>query len=163
MDRSVYQSLIARLLEETRSFYGRRLVTLALYGSYARNDMREDSDLDLLIIVEDLARGRMRRMDEFLALEKKLDLSKKELAAQKLFPYLSPILKTSEEASRGSPLFLDMTQEIVVLYDREDFFRGVLDRLRERLKELGSQRVWKGKMWYWVLKPDIKPGEIITL
>jgi len=162
-DTTVYNLLLKNLLEELKGFYGSHLVTFAVFGSYARADMRPDSDLDLLIIAEALPRGRMKRVDEFIKLEKKLAPEFEALKQKELYPYLAPILKTPEEAKHGSPLFLDMTEELVLLFDRDDFFKQVLDRLRARLRELGSKRVWKGKMWYWILKPDLKPREIIEI
>jgi hypothetical protein len=58
---------------------------------------------------------------------------------------------------------LDMTEEAIILYDRDGFFAGILERLRKKLRELGAQRKRKGKVWYWDLKPDYKPGEVIDL
>lgn len=163
MDKNVYKSLIAKLLEELKVLYGDRLVSVAIFGSFARNDMRPDSDLDILIIARDLPNGRMRRVAEFLEVENRLSEEKARLALQKIYPYLSPIFKTPEEAGQGSPLFLDMTEEIEMYYDWDDFFKNILDAFRERLRALGSQRIWEGKMWYWVLKPDLKPGEVIEI
>jgi hypothetical protein len=37
----------------------------------------------------------------------------------------------------------------------------ILERLGKRLEELGAKRVWVGNKWYWVLKPDIKFGEVV--
>jgi hypothetical protein len=52
----------------------------------------------------------------------------------------------------------------VVLWDREGFFEGVLARLRARLAELGARRyVDKDGYEYWDLKPDWKPGDVVTL
>lgn len=163
MDRNIYLPLVTQLLKEAKEFYGSRLVTFALFGSFARNEMRPDSDLDILIIAKGLPDGRMRRVAEFMKLENKLEPVKRELAEQNLYPYLSPIFKTPEEANRRSLLFLDMTEEIEIYFDQDDFFRCLLDRFKERLQELGARRIWRGKMWYWVLKPDLKPGETITL
>jgi hypothetical protein len=56
-----------------------------------------------------------------------------------------------------------MVEDASILFDRNGFFSKILDRLRARLKELGAKRVWKGNIWYWVLKPDYKPGEVIEL
>ena len=51
-----------------------------------------------------------------------------------------------------------------ILFDQEEFFRNVLERLQRRLKELGSERhVDKDGAEYWILKPDVKPGETIIL
>ena len=163
MERQVYQPLITRLLSEAKAFYGDRMVTFALFGSYARNTLRNDSDLDVLLIVENLPGGRMRRVEEFLQVEKKVTEMMLALSHQGLHPYFSPVFKTPKEATAGSPLFLDMTEEIEILFDRDNFFRHTLDGFQQRLRVLGSKRVWVGKMWYWILKPDLKPGEKFSL
>jgi len=72
------------------------------------------------------------------------------------------VFKTPEEAEAGSPLFLDMVDDARILYDCDGFLEELLERLRQRLAELGSRRVWRGNSWYWVLKPDLAPGEAIT-
>ena len=163
IDHRLYHNLIARLTEEIKICYGERLVTFALFGSYARNALRPDSDLDLLIIANGLPDGRMKRSAEFLELEKNPAAEMAALARQNLHPYLSPIFKTPEEAGRGSLLFLDMTEEVEIFFDRDGFFHKILEALKRRLKELGSRRIWKGGMWYWVLKPDAKPGKVVSL
>ena len=35
--------------------------------------------------------------------------------------------------------------------------------LEVSMRRLGSERRVKGKIRYWVLKPDLKPGEVFTL
>ena len=76
---------------------------------------------------------------------------------------LSPVLKTPEEVEAGSPLFLDMVEDARILHDEDGFLAAYLEGLRQRLVALGSRRVWRGSTWHWVLKPDLKPGETITL
>lgn len=63
----------------------------------------------------------------------------------------------------GRPLFLDMVQDARILYDDERFLARYLTTLRDRLHQLGARRVWLGNAWYWDLKPDLKPGEVIHL
>jgi hypothetical protein len=36
-------------------------------------------------------------------------------------------------------------------------------RLRGRLAELGAERRQRGRVRYWILKPDFIPGEVIEL
>jgi hypothetical protein len=51
-----------------------------------------------------------------------------------------------------------------LLYDRDGFFRGVLERLRARLRELGSQKVYLDDgHWYWILKPDAAVGAVVEI
>ncbi len=75
----------------------------------------------------------------------------------------SPIIKTSEEAIRLSPLYLDMVEDAIIVYDRDGFFEQILENLREKLKKLGAERVWIGRKWYWRLKKKYEFGEVISI
>ena len=158
-----FKELQDKLLAEVKSFYRDRLVSFVVFGSVARETYRFDSDIDLLIIAEDLPKGRMKRVAQFLTVEDRIETFLESLRKEGMNTYISPVFKTPEEAEMGSPLFLDMVEDASILFDRNGFFSKVLERLRNRLKELGSKRVWKGNAWYWVLKPDYKPGEVIEL
>ncbi len=158
-----FRELQDRLLVEAKAFYGDKLVSFVVFGSVARKTYRFDSDLDILIIAEELPRGRMKRIGQFADIEKWVEPFLESLRKEGIYADISPIFKTPEEAQRGSPLFLDMVEDALILYDRDFFFSRVLDRLRNRLKELGAKRVWTGNVWHWVLKPDYRPGEVIEL
>ncbi len=56
-----------------------------------------------------------------------------------------------------------MVYDAVILYDSNYFFTRILQKLRDRLKELGAERVRMGKKWYWVLKKDSRFGETVEL
>lgn len=46
--------------KEIEKLYGKRLKKVILYGSYARGDATEDSDIDLLIVLEGKSNPRRR-------------------------------------------------------------------------------------------------------
>jgi predicted nucleotidyltransferase len=163
MLHETYARLTERLLEETRRCYGGRLVSLVLYGSVARGTMRPDSDIDLLVVATPLPRGRMPRVQEFEAVERALTPALAEAARAGVHACLSPVFKTPGEVEHGSPLFLDMTLEARILFDKGGFFAHYLEGLRERMQVLGSRRKQLAGGYYWVLKPDWKPGEEIVL
>lgn len=151
------------VLDSCIGFYGDRLVSLAVFGSVGRGTPRPDSDIDLLIVAENLPRGRISRVREFGTAEgtfKTLEMARPGGRGQ---PDLSPVIKSPEEAKMGSPLFLDMTEDATILFDRAGFLLGLLQQFKERLRALGSKRIWKGSAWYWDLKPDYKPGEVFEL
>ena len=50
--------LLERYIEELRKIYGNHLKQIILYGSYARGDYQDDSDIDLMVLV-DLPEGEM--------------------------------------------------------------------------------------------------------
>lgn len=64
MLKEKFKELQDKLLEETKSFYGNRLVSFVVFGSVARETYRFNSDIDLLIIAENLPKGRMKRVAE---------------------------------------------------------------------------------------------------
>lgn len=143
-----YERLVHRCLEVARRVYGARLVTFAVFGSVGRRAPRPDSDIDLLLVVEDLPRGRLRRLDTFEPVEAALEADLQAARSEGVYASLSPVLLTPEEATRRIPLFLDMTEDARVLHDRGGFFEGVLSGLRQRLRELGARRIPYGGAWY---------------
>lgn len=86
-----------------------------------------------------------------------------DLERQGCFHRLCRLIKTKGEAARIVPLYLDLTEDAVLVYDREGFFAAVLARLRARLQVLGAVRKRMGQVRYWDLKPDWKPGERVEL
>ena len=157
-----YNEILDRLLAAVREHYGSRLAACAVYGSVSRGTPREDSDIDVLIVARDLPRGRLRRVEEFLPVEARLEAALRASAPGGAPIALSPVFKDPGEVEAGSPLFLDMVEDVRILYDPEGFLAGYLDRLRARLRELGARRIWRGNAWYWELKPDLKPGEVFA-
>ena len=158
-----YDELLERLLLALREHYGRRLVACAVFGSVGRGTPRYDSDVDLLLVIRGLPRGRFNRVEEFLPVEARLEPALKAHDPQGASVALAPVFKTPEEVEAGSLLFLDMVEDARILYDPEGFLAGCFERLRTRLRQLGSRRIRRGNAWYWELKPDLKPGEVFTL
>jgi hypothetical protein len=125
--------------------------------------MRPDSDIDLLLVVDGLPPGRMPRVRQFEAIEQRLEPLLTDFSEHGLHTTVSPVFKTPEELEYGSPLFLDMTREVLILHDPDGVLRAYLEKLRARLKALGARRIPKGGGYYWLLKPDLEPGEDFTL
>lgn len=44
--------LLGQYVEEVKKIYGERLKSVILYGSYARDDFRPDSDIDIMILAD---------------------------------------------------------------------------------------------------------------
>ena len=74
------------------------------------------------------------------------------------------IVKTRDEATYHSPLYLDMVEDAILILDRGRFFEGVLAGMRERMRELGSRRIHlPDGSWYWDLKPDFRWGDVVEI
>ena len=76
---------------------------------------------------------------------------------------LSVVVVASDQAAVTRPLYLDLIEDAVYLAD-DGTMRRVLDGLRERMRALGSERIFlPDGSWYWDLKPDLVPGEVVEL
>jgi predicted nucleotidyltransferase len=159
--------LIERVLTEfvagCRRHYGPRLAAVAVFGSIGRGTARPDSDLDVLVVVDALPDGRIKRAADFQSIETAVAPVVAEARRSGLGAWISPVLKTPAEIELGSPLLFDMVDDARILYDRERFLECALARLRERLARLGARRIWRGNAWIWDLKPDYLPGEVFEL
>jgi len=156
-----YKSLLEKLTKLLQEEFQDKLISVVLYGSVARGDNRKDSDIDLLLVIKDLPKTITERVILFDKVERKLDDYVMRLMDDGYYITLTPVLKTPEEAMRFSPIYMDMTEDAIILYDENGFFRKVLEKTKKRLKELGFERVWLSKkVWYW-RKRNYKFGEII--
>jgi predicted nucleotidyltransferase len=162
-----YAPVLERLVELLRDHFGQRLVSVVLYGSVARGEARPQSDVDLLVVLEDPPANYHRRIDMLLEVQSRLieDDDYQRMEADRGFkPFLAYLVLSAEEAKENRYLYLDMVEDSYVLHDRGKFFARKLDEMRERLREPGSRRIrLKDGTWYWDLKPDLEPGEVFSL
>lgn len=158
-----FEHIVHALPDICRRVYGTRLRALAIFGSVARGTPRPDSDIDLLLVVDELPAGRQARMREFEEVDQCVAPLLGDARASEVYTTLSPVLKTPAELSHGSLLDLDLVDQARILIDEGAVLRQHLDTLAARLRALGARRVSKGGGYYWELKPDYRWGEHITL
>lgn len=138
---------------------GDDLVSVVLFGSVARGEARPDSDIDLIVVVNDLPPARFARKERLEPVRARLEPAIQEAQGQGVWTGWTEVILTPEEAAQARPLYLDLTREAVLLHDPSGFFRQILEALRARLQELGAHYVRSAEGWYWDLKPDFQPGE----
>lgn len=154
-----FRSALAAAADAWIAGWGRRLISIVLFGSVARRQARPESDIDLVLVAEGFPRALVDRRRPFL------DLWETARAARAL-PAVqwNLVTKSPEEAQVRSPLYLDIVEEGILILDRGRFFEGVLAGMRERMRVLGSRRVHLDDgTWYWDLKPDFRFGEVVEI
>jgi hypothetical protein len=160
---AAFERLVAALPGACEQVYGPRLKSLAVFGSVARGTPRPDSDIDLLLVVDDLPAGRSARMAEFDRVDAKLAPLLAQVRSEGVHTALSPVLKTPAELAAGSLLYLDMVDQARILFDGDGLLRRHLDNLGRRLAAMGARRVAKGGSYYWELAPGFRWGDRIEL
>jgi uncharacterized protein len=145
-----------RYVRALEARFGPDLVSVVLFGSWARGEGRAESDIDLLVIVKSLTGGRFERYRPVRELAHE--------ASEELADRVSLIVSTPDGAKHVKPYYLGMLSGHVMLHDAGGFFAAVLEGLQHKLRELGARRyVDEDGYEYWDLKPDWKPGDVVSL
>jgi predicted nucleotidyltransferase len=160
---ATYKKLLDQLLQSLREAFGHDVIqAFALFGSVARGEARRDSDIDLLVVHKPV---NFWPIEKSAKVRRKLHKSNeyRRLEAEGFTPDPYSIFMTEEDMYERPLILLDIMDHGIIIYDN-----GVLKRrfesLRKRLSELGSKKVvLEDGSWYWDLKPDWKPGEVIEL
>ncbi len=135
------------------------LNSLVVYGSAATGKEKPESDIDLLLVINGISGGRYLRRKILDPIYQEWD----RLHRDQPIPFISTILLNPQEVHRSSPLFFDMADRHRVLIDRDDLMKKILSDWRARLKKLGARRLKLGKVEYWDLKPDYRPGDVFEI
>ena len=166
-DRRV-QDLIQRYLELLQENFKGRLISVAIFGSVARNEAKfPGSDIDFLVVVEGIKGTFGRRIHQMMDFDRKLRETAefKEFTREKgTWPLIQEYIFSPEEIKHHPPLLLDLTSDVYILYDKEDFLKNELQTLQETFAKLGTKKVTlPNGEWFWILKPKTKLHEAVEL
>ncbi|WP_457753444.1 nucleotidyltransferase domain-containing protein [Thermococcus sp.] len=146
---NTHEIYIKELFRRIKEHYGDNLLSLVVFGSYARGNNRYSSDMDLLIILKDAPRVSERIRDFIVNVEEPLEELEKKLTEEGIYMDISPLILTSEEALNFSPLYLDILENHVVIYDR-GFFKKLVKFIGEEAKrrkvfrhKVNGHNVWE--------------------
>jgi hypothetical protein len=149
-----YIACVEEYCRGIEEIFGGDLFSIALFGSVARG--KRGKDVDILIVSDGLDPVICRRFRRTL----NLDLRVLKTFGRKVYEHIL----TPEEVRDHPPILLDLTQDAIILFDRDDFLSEELEIIRAKLKELDAKRIWLDEdRWYWDLKPDSKIGETIEI
>jgi len=112
----------------------RSIVSIAIFGSTARREGHPDSDVDLLIVAENITKNRIQRILDIVKIQKELDLG---------LP-LDILLVSKDECQLNfrnhNPLYLDIAVDAEIVYDD-----GFLENLIKETKEyIDSHHIRRG-------------------
>lgn len=111
---------------------------VVIYGSYARKAPEEDSDIDILLVSDQVNPKRHRRGREIAIIKGAIALG---------LP-LDILLLTNTECISNfrnhNPLFLDIAWEGIVLLDEDDFLKGLIEETKEYILERGIKKLDDG-------------------
>ena len=120
-----YEKIIAHLRERLVEELGDKIESIVLYGSVARNEAQEDSDIDILVVTRDDDR---KLYDRISKIRTRIDLDNNTLTVlvQMSRNELERYLKL------GSPFMESVVQKGIILYDS-----GFFEKIRGSLASKG--------------------------
>jgi HEPN domain-containing protein/predicted nucleotidyltransferase len=116
------------------------VLAAVLFGSRAKGGEEPSSDTDLLVVAERICDKRHKRTEEILLIKESLPVSGADI-----------LLLTPEEARSNfenhNPLFLDIAEEGVVLFDETGLIRQLMGETRRYIRKRGIRRYRTGWMF----------------
>ncbi|MHB8117766.1 MAG: nucleotidyltransferase domain-containing protein, partial [Methanothrix sp.] len=155
--------LANRYAAKAKEAFGDRLVSIALFGSVARGQAGPGSDIDLFVVLQEAPSGMLSRRRLLDPVRESLTPELEVLWRQDIYVDFVEVIRTRDEAGKFHPLYLDMSREAILLYDRDLFLETLLAKVEERLKRGGADRKVMGKFWYWDLLHSSIPEEVAEL
>lgn len=165
------------LLELTKALkrrYKNRLIGVGVFGSVARGKAKQDSDIDILLIIENLPPSLGARIDDLANIyvegegggEEYGDLKREErwLKSKEIVVKANFYPLTPEETTKTPPpVLLDAALDLIPIYDPEDILKQYINRIKLRLLELKAKRVQVDKEGPYYLDLGLKYGEVIEI
>lgn len=146
---------LLKLLSSSAMRMGREnpfVAGLILFGSAARGESDGRSDLDLLILWEDVDLPLRERYIMFY------ELASRYFKVDKGLTVLDVEYARFINLKKVNPLFLNIIFDAIVLYDKYGKLGSFVSEARRKLAETGLKRVRRGRFYYWVLP---RPGAIV--
>ena len=155
MDKK-YEKILNEFVERCKEKFKENLISVAVFGSVARGTATKESDIDVLLVVRNAGESMGERLDEMLPIV--MDISK--AYGKDIYEHIL----TPDEVKKHPSILLDLTQDSIIVFDKNNFLSNELEKIRNNLRTLHAKRIWLDEeRWYWKLKPNIKFGEVISI
>lgn len=130
-----------------------RLLTVILFGSFSRGTWRRNSDIDLLLIVDNWDKPSWERSRELRTIHKQLrktGIISKYLKEDHYYP-ISHYMLSNTDLDREHPILWDVLLDGIILYERKDFAQKLFQKVQDRLEFLNAKCITTpAKKRYWI-------------
>lgn len=156
-----HRQYVIVVLKEIINYYDYSLLGCAIFGSYVRGDNRKNSDLDLLIVLKK-APGFSRRIKEFVEnIEMKHESLAQEIYEQEdILCELSPYILTRDEALKVHPIYYDLVEYHLIVYDPTGLIARIINSTENFLLQSEARKVRRNNTWEWQTEKIGFPGGI---
>ena len=141
MNEKMLNKVLDEFLKKCKEKFGDNLISIILFGSYARETATEYSDVDLLVIAKNLPK---RRIDRHKVL--------RDIVLEFIYRYginISPILIEPRDLSPKdiNPLICGILTGYKIIYDKNNFWKNYLERIKPVIKRIKPVFIDEEKEW----------------
>jgi predicted nucleotidyltransferase len=141
MNKKMLSKVLDEFLQKCKEKFGDDLISIILFGSYARETATEYSDVDLLVIAKNLPK---RRIDRHKVL--------RDIVLEFIYRYginISPILIEPRDLSPKdiNPLICGILTGYKIIYDKNNFWKNYLERIKPIIKRIKPVFIDEEKEW----------------
>lgn len=161
--KNTVSSLLPALSESIHKWDGENIQTCLIFGSFANGKANLNSDLDLLVILKEFKYKSRQELWEDWHRWVETPWESHFKSTEWEPPPLSPVLRMKDTVIKGSPLFWDMIDYKIILWDTDNFFQNYMEDLYRQMIEQGTKKRMIGGLPGWELKPNHKKGDTIYI
>lgn len=135
---------VRKAVRELVRKYPDKIIAVGLFGSVARGDYTEKSDVDILVIVKDWSEGMTRRYaiyDVFFG-SIKTDVTIVDINYEDAEKILSGEIPLTSS-------MLNVLYDCIVIYDPHKILRKLVNSIKELVRDLGLMRYKIGHAYGW--------------
>lgn len=130
--KAYFAKLMEELVEKAVEHYGERLCFIILFGSVAKDQHSPESDVDLLLVLDEKQSDYLEFVGFYENVEERLDTIRK-MKKVGLYPVINPIFKSYKTLSVKTPYLWD--SELKVLYQKGKMGDSFVTALRRYVEK----------------------------
>jgi len=137
------ETIMKNITKRIKHRFGEALLSIVLFGSIARGNFTESSDIDVLVIVQDLT-------DDWRARDK-IVLELAEIGfeyGRSVHITLTDINEIEFSIEHGSPLVFELYDTNRIVFDKNEFFEMQMEKFNDNMKKWRAKKIREGE---WVV------------
>ena len=126
------------VVKNLRGRFSDHLVAVALFGSAARGEAVERSDLDFLVVLRGIPKSLERRYQVYKPIHDAVAMQSRQVRDTTVIDLDEEFIK--DEDVEITPMMLNIAADAIILYDPEGRLASFIERVRRLIQVAGLER-----------------------